>query len=77
MCLPIASTVAEVIQSADQQCIVGLLAKMGKLYKNIIFSLSSFILMITFFFIRRQPQLSTGLCSQTLVTHEMHSSMCV
>lgn len=31
MCLPIASTVADVIQSADQQCIVGLLAKMGKL----------------------------------------------
>ena len=31
MCLPIASTVAEVIQSADQQCIVGLLAKMGEL----------------------------------------------
>jgi hypothetical protein len=30
MCLPIASTVADVIQSADQQCIVGLLAKMGK-----------------------------------------------
>ena len=29
MCLPIASTVTEVIQSADQQCIVGLLAKMG------------------------------------------------
>lgn len=29
MCLPIASTVADVIQSADQQCIVGLLAKMG------------------------------------------------
>ena len=32
MCLPIASTVAEVIQSADQQCIVGLLAKMGKFH---------------------------------------------
>lgn len=31
MCLPIASTVADVIQSADQQCIVGLLAKMGKI----------------------------------------------
>ena len=30
LCLPIASTVGEVIQSADQQCIVGLLAKMGK-----------------------------------------------
>lgn len=29
MCLPISSTVAEVIQSADQQCIVGLLAKMA------------------------------------------------
>jgi len=29
MCLPIASTVTEVIQSADQQCIVGLLAKMA------------------------------------------------
>ncbi|KAI9561908.1 hypothetical protein GHT06_012870 [Daphnia sinensis] len=29
MCLPIASTVADVIQSADQQCIVGLLAKMA------------------------------------------------
>ena len=32
MCLPIASTVADVIQSADQQCIVGLLAKMGKIF---------------------------------------------
>lgn len=31
LCLPIASTVVEVIQSADQQCIVGLLAKMGKI----------------------------------------------
>ena len=31
MCLPIASTVADVIQSADQQCIVGLLSKMGKI----------------------------------------------
>lgn len=30
LCLPIASTVPEVIQSADQQCIVGLLAKMGQ-----------------------------------------------
>jgi len=29
MCLPIASTVTEVIQSADQQCIIGLLAKMA------------------------------------------------
>ncbi len=29
MCLPLASTVAEVIQSADQQCIIGLLSKMG------------------------------------------------
>lgn len=31
MCLPIASNVTEVIQSADQQCIIGLLAKMGRL----------------------------------------------
>ena len=33
MCLPLASTVVEVIQSADQQCIVGLLAKMGNNFK--------------------------------------------
>ena len=29
MCVPIADNVAEVIKSADQQCIIGLLAKMG------------------------------------------------
>lgn len=39
MCLPIASTVAEIIQSADSQCIIGLLAKMGKFSRVSTFSL--------------------------------------
>ena len=40
MCLPIASTISEVIQSADQQCIVGLLAKMGKSFSLFFYYLS-------------------------------------
>jgi hypothetical protein len=31
LCLPVAASLSDILYSADQQCIVGLLAKMGKL----------------------------------------------
>lgn len=31
LCLPVAANLSDILYSADQQCIVGLLAKMGKL----------------------------------------------
>jgi hypothetical protein len=30
LCLPVAANLGDILYSADQQCIVGLLAKMGK-----------------------------------------------
>jgi len=30
LCLPVAANLSDILYSADQQCIVGLLAKMGK-----------------------------------------------
>ena len=52
MCLPIANTVTEVIQSADQQCIVGLLAKMGTLKSSHLTSIWNFFKRIFFFSFR-------------------------
>lgn len=38
LCLPVVSTISDVLHSADQQCIVGLLSKMGKISFLVIYS---------------------------------------
>jgi protein transport protein SEC24 len=40
LCLPVAANLSDILHSADQQCIVGLLAKMGKV-TSVSFSYSS------------------------------------
>lgn len=74
MCLPIASTVADVIQSADQQCIVGLLAKMGKL-PFIFFFHNGFVIVFQSKFSFFKPL--TVRCIRVSATREMPLSMFV
>lgn len=61
MCLPIASTVAEVIQSADQQCIVGLLAKMGMLLPRLWFQESVLLIFLFSFFLAVDRSLQSNI----------------